>query len=168
MGDTPAESAMSAALRATTTAGQADVADVRVILIVVGVAGSGKTTIATALAQRLGWPFEEGDELHPASDIAQTHSAHPLDDRHQWSWLEKVAAWIDRCRQVGTGGVITCSALRRSHRDFLTRGRPQVRVVYLHGERVLIEKRLAERKDRSMPTDILDRHLAVQIGRAHV
>jgi gluconokinase len=104
MGDTPAE------LPATTTAGQADVADVRVILIVVGVSGSGKTTIATALAQRLGWPLEEGDELHRASDIAKTHSAHPLDDRHEWSWLEK-AAWIDGCRQVGTGGVITCSAL---------------------------------------------------------
>jgi carbohydrate kinase (thermoresistant glucokinase family) len=161
MGDTPAESAMSAALPATTTAGQADVADVRVILIVVGVSGSGKTTIATALAQRLGWPFEEGDELHPASDIAQTHSAHPLDDRHQWSWLEKVAAWIDGCRQVGTGGVITCSALRRSHRDFLTRGRPQVRVVYLHGERALIASRLAARTEHSMLPGLLDRYFAI-------
>src|ERR1700738_2346916 len=161
MGDTPAESAMSAALPATTTAGQADVADVRVILIVVGVSGSGKTTIATALAQRLGWPFEEGDELHPASDIAQTHSAHPLDDRHQWSWLEKVAAWIDGCRQVGTGGVIACSALKRSHRDFLTRGRPQVRVIYLHGERPLIEERLSARKKHSMLPDLLDRHFAI-------
>ena len=161
MGDTPAESAMSAALPATTTAGQADVADVRVILIVVGVAGSGKTTIATALAQRLGWPFEEGDELHPASDIAQTHSAHPLDDRHQWSWLEKVAAWIDGCRQVGTGGVITCSALRRSHRDFLTRGRPQVRVVYLHGERALIASRLAARTEHSMLPGLLDHYFAI-------
>jgi hypothetical protein len=72
-----------------------------------------------------------------------------------------VAAWIDGRRELGTGGVITCAALKRSYRDFLTRGRPQVRVVYLHGERVLIEKRLAARKDRSMPTDILDRHLAV-------
>src|SRR5205823_6617226 len=97
--------------------------DVRAILIVIGVSGSGKTTIAAALVQRLGWPLQEGDELHPPSDIAKTHSAHPLDDRDQWSWLEKVAAWIDGCRQTGTGGVITCLALKRSHRDFLTRGR---------------------------------------------
>jgi carbohydrate kinase (thermoresistant glucokinase family) len=161
MGDTPAEAAMNAALPATTTAGQTDVADVRVILIVVGVSGSGKTTIATALAQRLGWPLEEGDELHPASDIAKTHSAHPLDDRHEWSWLEKVAAWIDGCRQVGTGGVITCSALRRSHRDFLTRGRPEVRIVYLHGERALIAARLAARTEHTMLPGLLDRYFAI-------
>jgi gluconokinase len=102
--------------------------DPRAILIVIGVSGSGKTTIATALAQRLGWPLQEGDELHPPA-FAKIHSAHPLDDRDQWSWLEKVAAWIDGCRQVGTDGVITCTALRRSYRDFLTRGRPGVRVV---------------------------------------
>lgn len=134
--------------------------DPRAILMVVGVWGSGKTTIATALAQRLGWPLEEGDELHPPA-FAKIRSAHPLDDRNQWSWLEKVAAWIDGCRQLGTGGVITCSALRRSHRDFLTRGRPQVRVVYLHGERPLIEERLAARKKHSMLPDILDHHFAI-------
>jgi carbohydrate kinase (thermoresistant glucokinase family) len=89
------------------------------------------------------------------------HSAHPLDARDQWSWLAKVAAWIDGCRQLGTGGVITCSALRRSYRDFLTRGRPEVRVVYLHGERPLIEERLATRKEHSMLPDILDRHFAI-------
>jgi carbohydrate kinase (thermoresistant glucokinase family) len=134
--------------------------DPRAILMVVGVWGSGKTTIATALAQRLGWPFEEGDELHPPA-FAKIRSAHPLDDRDQWSWLEKVAAWIDGCRQLGAGGVITCSALKRSYRDFLTRGRPQVRVVYLHGERPLIEERLAARKEHSMLPDILDRHFAI-------
>jgi gluconokinase len=107
--------------------------DPRTILIVVGVAGSGKTTIATALAQQLGWPLQEGDELDlPAGKI---QSAHSLYARDQWLWLTKVAAWIDGRRELGTGGVITCSALKRSYRDFLTRGRPQVRVVYLHGER---------------------------------
>src|SRR6516165_4313141 len=94
------------------------------VLIVAGVSGSGKTTIATALAQRLGWPLQEGDELYSAAD-SKEHSAHPLDDRNQWLWLTRVAAWIDDCRQVGTGGVITCLALKRSHRDFLTRGRTQ-------------------------------------------
>jgi carbohydrate kinase (thermoresistant glucokinase family) len=130
------------------------------ILIVTGVSGSGKTTVATALARQLGWPLQEGDELHPPA-VAKIHSAHPLDDREQWSWLAKVAAWIDGWRRLGTGGVITCSALRRSYRDFLTRGRPEVRLVYLHGERPLIEKRLAPRKEHSMLADILDRHFAI-------
>jgi carbohydrate kinase (thermoresistant glucokinase family) len=130
------------------------------ILIVMGVSGSGKTTVATALAQRLGWPLQEGDELHP-STLAKRRSDHPLDDRDQWSWLARVAAWIDGCRQLGTGGVITCLALRRSHRDFLTRGRPKVRVVYLRGERPLIEKRLAVRKGHSTLPDVLDHHLAI-------
>src|SRR5580692_10172220 len=130
------------------------------ILVITGVSGSGKTTVATALAQRLGWPLQEGDELHPPA-LAKTYSAHPFDERDQWSWLEKVAAWIDGCRQVGTGGVITCSALRRSHRDFLTRGRPQVRVVYLHGERALIASRLAARTEHSMLPGLLDHYFAI-------
>ena len=134
--------------------------DPRAILIVTGVPGSGKTTVATALAQRLGWPLEEGEELLPP-DIAKLHSAHLLDDRHRWSWLEKVAAWIDRCRELGTGGVITCTLLRRSHRDFLTRGRPEVRVVYLHGERTLVVSRLASRKEASGPRELLDRIFAI-------
>jgi carbohydrate kinase (thermoresistant glucokinase family) len=129
-------------------------------LIVTGVSGSGKTTVANALAQRLGCPLQEGDELHPTA-FAKIHSAHPLNDRDQWSWLAKVAAWIDGCRRLRTGGVITCSALRRSYRDFLTRGRPEVRLVYLHGERPLIEERLAARKEHSMLVDILDRHFAI-------
>src|SRR6516164_7696734 len=134
--------------------------DPRATLIVTGVSGSGKTTVATALAQRLGCPLQEGDELHPPA-FAKMHSVHPLDDRDQWSWLAKVAAWIDGCHRLGTGGVITCSALRRSHRDFLTRGRPEVRVVYLHGERPLIEERLAAREEHSMLPEILDRHFAI-------
>ena len=130
------------------------------ILVITGVSGSGKTTVATALAQRLGWPLQEGDELDPTA-LAKIHSAHPLDARDQWSWLTKVTAWIDDCRRRGTGGVITCSLLRRSYRDFLTRGRPEVRVVYLHAERPLIEKRLAARKNHSMVPDILDHHFAI-------
>jgi gluconokinase len=137
MAEKPAEVTTSTAL----AAGQGGVADVRPILIVAGVSGSGKTTIATALAQRLGLPFAEGGQLHPSPNIAKVHTAHPLDDRQWWSWLEKIAAWIDGCRQLGTGGVITSPVLRRSHRDFLTRGRPDVRIVYLHGERALIALR---------------------------
>ena len=130
------------------------------ILLITGVLGSGKTTVATALARRLGWPLQEGDELDPPV-FAKIRSANPLDDRDQWSWLTKVAAWIDDCRRVGTGGVITCSALRRIYRDFLARGRPEVRLVYLRGERSVIEKRLASPKEDSVLPDILDHHFAI-------
>jgi carbohydrate kinase (thermoresistant glucokinase family) len=162
MPEKPAETRTSGALAATPIAGQAGIADFRPILVVAGVSGSGKTTIATALAQRLGVPFEEGEQLHPPPDIAKIHSTHPLDDRNQWSWLEKIAAWIDGCRQLGTGGVITTIvALRRSHRDFLTRGRPDVRIVYLHGERALIVSRLAERQERTTLPALLDRQFSI-------
>ena len=135
--------------------------DIRPILIVMGVSGSGKTTIAAALAQRLNWFFEEGDDLHPASDIAKIYSGHPLDARNRWLWLEKVAAWIDGWRHLGESGVITCSALKRSHRDFLTSGRPEVRVVYLRGDSALITERLAARKGHLIPVGLLDSQLAI-------
>src|SRR5262252_6297736 len=159
MAQKPTEATMSTA--AVSTAGQVGIVQFRAILIVAGVSGSGKTTIATALAQRLGLLFQEGGELHPPPDIAKMHSAHPLDDREQWSWLEKIAAWIDGCRQFDTGGVITSPALRRSHRDFLTRGRPDVRIVYLHGERALIASRLAAREEHSMLLSLLDHQFSI-------
>ena len=158
MAQKPIEATMSTALAAAPAASQAGS---QAILIVAGVSGSGKTTIATALAQRLGLPFAEGGQLHPPPDIAKIHSAHPLDDREQWSWLEKIAAWIDGRRQLGTGGVITSPALKRSHRDFLTRGRPDVRIVYLHGERALIASRLAAREENSMLANLLDLQLSI-------
>src|SRR5262245_50661001 len=136
-------------------------ADDRTIIIITGVSGSGKTTIATALAQNLAWPYKEGDDLHPASDISKMHSGHPLDDRDRWPWLEKVADWIDGWRQAGTSGVITCSALKRSYRDFLTSGRPEVRIVYLQGEKAVIAARLAERKAHFMPPSLLDSQFAI-------
>src|SRR6516225_5121875 len=151
----------SRALASRPTVGQTDVAEFRPIVIVAGVSGSGKTTIATALADRLGLPFEEGSQLHSPPDIAKLHSAHPLDDREQWSWLEKISAWIDGRRQLGTGGVITSPALKRSHRDFLTGGRPDVRIVYLHGERALIASRLAAREEHSMFPSLLDFQLSI-------
>ena len=147
--------------RAASKADQAGLADDPTILIITGVSGSGKTTIAAALAQQLDWPFKEGDELHPASDITKMHSGHPLDDRDRWPWLERVADWIDSWRQAGTSGVITCSALRRSYRDFLTRGRPEVRVVYLYADRPVIAARLAARKGHFMPASLLDSQFAI-------
>ena len=82
----------------------------RNIFVVMGVSGSGKTTIAKALAARLGWPFKEGDELHPAANVAKMRAHIPLTDDDRRPWLENVAAWIDGQRDAGSPGVITCSA----------------------------------------------------------
>jgi gluconokinase len=91
-------------------ADQPDMADDRTILIIAGVSGSGKTTIATALAQRFGWPLKEGDDLLEASGVTMTHSGHPLDDRDRWPWLEKLADWIDGWRQVGKSRRVAITA----------------------------------------------------------
>ena len=133
----------------------------RPIVILVGLSGSGKTTIATALAQRLDWPFAEADDLYSAAALAQRQSGRPPDERDRWPWLEKVATLIDKWRQLGMPGVIACSALRRSYRDFLTDGRPEVRVVYLRGDRTLLTSRLATRKEPFRPPSLLDRQLDI-------
>jgi gluconokinase len=126
-----------------------------IILIVMGVSGSGKTTVAKALAQHLGWPFKDGDELHPAANIAKMRSGHALDDNDRWPWLAQIADWIDAWRATGSCGVITCSALKRSYRAFLTKGRGEARIVYLHGDMALIATRLAARSGHFMPSDLL-------------
>jgi gluconokinase len=130
-------------------------ADPRTILVVMGVSGSGKTTIASALAQHLGWPFKDGDELHPAANIAKMRAGHALDDHDRWPWLARIADWIDARRAAGSCGVITCSALKRSYREFLIKGRPAVRFVYLRGDASLIATRLAVRSGHFMPSGLL-------------
>jgi carbohydrate kinase (thermoresistant glucokinase family) len=125
-----------------------------------GVSGSGKTTIGKALAARLGWPFEEGDDLHPAGNIAKMHDGIPLSDADRRPWLERVAAFIDGWRRAGSAGVITCSALKRSYRRVIADGRPEIRFVYLRGDRELIAARLAARKGHFMPADLLDSQIA--------
>src|SRR5262249_60155680 len=97
----PLRSTTSAATPQTALkADQADMADDPTILIITGVSGSGKTTIAKALAQRLRWPFKEGADFHPASDISKMHARHPLADRDQWPLLEATADWIDAWRRA--------------------------------------------------------------------
>lgn len=125
------------------------------VLVVMGVSGSGKTTIARELANRLGWTFEEGDVLHPAANVAKMHAGIPLDDADRAPWLKAVAEWIDRQRARNTSGIITCSALKRSYRNIIIGDRPNVRVVYLRGSYKLIASRLARRHGHFMPASLL-------------
>ncbi|MEH2471362.1 gluconokinase [Nitrobacteraceae bacterium AZCC 2161] len=125
-------------------------------LIVMGVSGSGKSTIAENLAVRLGWTFEDGDKFHPASNVAKMSAGHPLTDDDRWPWLQAIADEIDRVGNAGGHIVIACSALKRVYRNVLVHGRGDVRMVYLDGTRELIAARLAARKDHFMPPALLD------------
>src|SRR5262249_9293656 len=130
------------------------------VVVVMGVSGCGKSTIASMLAHRLNWIFEEGDWFHPPSNVEKMHSAVPLTDEARWPWLHGLAAWIDATRRVGNHGTIACSALKRAYRDILVGNRPDVRIVYLKGERGLIARRLAARDGHFMPPSLLDSQFA--------
>jgi ribose 5-phosphate isomerase A len=125
------------------------------ILVVMGVSGSGKSTIAEELSARLGWPFEEGDSLHPESNVAKMHAGIPLTDADRLPWLERVAAWIDGQRARKQPGIITCSALKRSYRQIIIGDRREVRLVYLRGGHDLIAEHLAGRHGHFMPSALL-------------
>lgn len=130
------------------------------VLVVMGVAGSGKTTIARMLAERLGWRFQEGDALHPPANVAKMSAGTPLTDEDRWPWLHAIAAVIDTWRAEGTNGIVTCSALKRAYRDILIGSRPNVRLVHLAGDKALIATRMAARKGHFMPTALLDSQFA--------
>jgi gluconokinase len=126
------------------------------VLIVMGVAGSGKTTIASRLAERLGWTFEDGDRFHPPANVAKMSAGHPLTDEDRWPWLQAIADEIDSVCGRGGHAVIACSALKRAYRDLLVHGRSDVRIVFLKGTQSLIADRLARRKGHFMPAGLLD------------
>ena len=125
-------------------------------LIVMGVSGSGKSTIGETLAERLRWPFEDGDRFHPAANVAKMSAGHPLTDEDRWPWLQAIADEIDRVCKAGERAVIACSALKRAYRDILVHGRNDVRIVFLDGTQDLIASRLAARKGHFMPPGLLD------------
>jgi gluconokinase len=125
------------------------------VLVVMGVSGSGKSTIADKLATRIGWTYEDGDKFHPASNVAKMKAGHPLTDEDRWPWLRAIAAEIDRACAAGEHLVIACSALKRAYRDILVHGRSDVRIVFLDGTQQLIADRLAKRKGHFMPPDLL-------------
>jgi gluconokinase len=129
-------------------------------LIVMGVAGSGKTTIAQALATGIGWRFEDGDKFHPASNVAKMRAGHPLTDEDRWPWLRAIAEEVDRTREAGEHLVVACSALKRVYRNILIGKRTGVRLIYLKGTRDLILQRLRARRGHFMPPELLDSQFA--------
>ena len=124
-------------------------------LVVMGVSGSGKSTIADRLAARLGWRYEDGDKFHPPSNVAKMSAGHPLTDEDRWPWLQAIADEIDRVCKAGQRAVIACSALKRTYREILVHGRNDVRIVFLNGTQDLIAERLAARKGHFMPPGLL-------------
>lgn len=125
------------------------------IIVVMGVSGSGKTTVAAMLAGRLQWSFADGDDFHSPENVAKMHSGIPLDDGDRLPWLQAIASQIDQWRAECRNGVIVCSALKRRYRDIILGDRPEVRLVYLQGERTLIAHRLAARQGHFMQKSLL-------------
>jgi gluconokinase len=130
------------------------------VVIVMGVSGSGKSTIGTLLAMRLHWEYEDADWFHPAANVEKMHSGTPLTDQDRLPWLKAIAAWIDQSRQDGRHGVIACSALKRSYRDMLIGDRADVVLVYLKGDETLIARRIATRHEHFMPPSLLHSQFA--------
>ena len=131
------------------------------LIVVMGVAGSGKTTIANALAERLGVPFVEGDSLHPAANVKKMASGIPLTDEDRWPWLRAIGERMEVERSTGHGVVVSCSALKHVYRDALRRcvhGR--VQFILLDGSRELIGQRMRKRKGHFMPPALLDSQFA--------
>ncbi|MDY0882795.1 gluconokinase [Dongia soli] len=132
----------------------------KMILVVMGVSGSGKSTIARLLSKALGWEMREGDDLHPAANIEKMRHRIPLDDEDRRPWLAAIAQVIDTWRQEDQAGIITCSALKGSYRESLAAGRPEVCFIYLQGSKKLIQSRLAHRAGHFMPPELLDSQFA--------
>jgi gluconokinase len=128
------------------------------VLVVLGVSGSGKSTVAGLGAGRLGWDLGEGDDLHPAANVEKMATGQPLTDDDRWPWLDLVATWIRRHTAAHQPAIITCSALKRSYRDRLRD--PNVIFVHLAGSRDQIGRRMAARIDHFMPTTLLDSQIS--------
>lgn len=130
------------------------------IVIMAGVSGSGKSTIGALLAAQLGWTFEDGDALHPVANIAKMTAGVPLTDADRWPWLAAIGDWMDGQIAAGRSAVVACSALKRTYRDRLTRGRPDVRVVILEVDKAVLASRLAARHGHFFPQRLLASQLA--------
>jgi gluconokinase len=130
------------------------------VLVVMGVSGSGKSTIAAMLAHRLQWIYEDADWFHPKSNVEKMHRGEPLTDEDRWPWLRAIASWIDDTLKAGGHGIIACSALKRTYRDILVHQHRDVRIVFLQGDKELIGRRIAARDGHFMPASLLDSQFA--------
>ena len=130
-------------------------AEERIALVVMGVSGSGKSTVAAGVAAALGLGFIDGDSLHPPASVARMQAGTPLTDADRWPWLERIAARLAGEREWPDGLVIACSALRRAYRDRIRAGAPGVRFVFLDGPAELIRARMAGRSGHYMPESLL-------------
>lgn len=128
------------------------------VVVIMGVAGTGKTTIGPLLAARLDVPYAEGDDFHPQANVDKMSAGTPLGDDDRWPWLDAIGAWAHE--RAGHGGVVSCSALKRSYRDRLRAAAPGVVFVHLSGDRALVEDRMAHRQGHFMPTALLDSQFA--------
>jgi carbohydrate kinase (thermoresistant glucokinase family) len=133
---------------------------VMMVVVVMGVAGSGKSTVGPLLAQALGGDFAEGDKFHPAANVAKMKSGTPLDDADRKPWLEAMAAAIRDWSTKDRPTVLACSALKRSYRAILAGGSREVRFVFLKGEEGVIAARMAKRHDHFMPPSLLKSQFA--------
>jgi carbohydrate kinase (thermoresistant glucokinase family) len=124
-------------------------------LVVMGVSGSGKSTVSKALSDRLGWRYEDGDSFHPPANVAKMSAGHALNDEDRWPWLQAIADEIERCRQAGEHIIIACSALKHAYREILVHGHDDIRMVYLKGTVELIADRLGHRHGHFMPPGLL-------------
>lgn len=125
------------------------------IVVPMGVAGSGKTTVGRLLADQLGWTFVEGDDFHPPENVAKMRRGEPLTDADRMPWLRALRAQIDALAAAGQSAVVTCSALKQAYRDVLACGHPEVRFVWLTAPPGLIRDRLAHRVSHYMPLVLL-------------
>jgi carbohydrate kinase (thermoresistant glucokinase family) len=129
-------------------------------VILAGVSGSGKTTVGRLLADRLGWPFADGDSFHPAANVAKMTAGIPLTDDDRWPWLAAIGDWMDARIAAGGSGVVACSALKRRYRDVLRGGRPEVRLVFLDVSRDEDLARLRARSGHFFPARLMDSQFA--------
>jgi gluconokinase len=127
--------------------------------VIMGVSGCGKSTIGAALAESLALPFLEGDEFHPADNVAKMSAGFPLDDGDRAGWLQALAAEIGQARARDAGLVLSCSALKRRYRDLLRQADPDLRFVHLQGPAALIAERMGKRTEHYMPSSLLDSQL---------
>jgi gluconokinase len=129
-------------------------------IVVMGVSGSGKTSVSVELTRQLGWEYIEGDDLHPEANVAKMAGGVPLDDEDRRPWLQRIADMIGEHEAAGTSLIVTCSALKRSYRDLLREGHPSVWFAHVEASPEVLAERLAHRRGHYMPPSLLDSQLA--------